>query len=37
MEKIAEQNRLELAESRKRNEKLDAIRRNLKSPNIVRI
>lgn len=37
MERIAEQNKLELEESRKRNAKLEAIRKNTGSKNIVRI
>jgi len=37
LERLAEQNRLELEESRKRNAKLEAIRKNTGSANIVRI
>tara|TARA_R100000152_G_C6782231_1_gene219176 strand:- start:5601 stop:6872 length:1272 start_codon:yes stop_codon:yes gene_type:complete len=37
MERIAEQNKLELEESRKRNHKLDAIKKNTGSVNVVRI
>lgn len=37
LEQLAEQNRLELEESRKRNAKLEAIRKNTGSANIVRI
>lgn len=37
MERISEQNKLELEESRKRNHKLDAIKKNTGSVNVVRI